>query len=254
MDISYYWQNKQERAIIAKKHTLDMWKSYSDEIYDCVSKTEVFSYEVINPLNKQKEQSITLTDEDSVSAVFNHQKGRVCVLNFASFKYPGGGFVRGSRAQEECLCHESFLYNVLNEFDKTFYEENREDLNNSLYINRALYSPNIRFFKNDNSCLADVLTCAAPNFSSAYKYNHVSKWENSTVLKQRAEFILNICSKKNVDTLILGAWGCGVFGQDPSEVAILFIEELKNHRDIGNVIFAVIDKESENYKAFKKVL
>ncbi len=254
MDISYYWQNKQERSIIAKKHTLDMWKGYSDEIYDCVSKTEVFSNEVINPLNKPKEQSITLTDEDSVSAVFNHQKGRVCVLNFASFKYPGGGFVRGSRAQEECLCHESFLYNVLNEFDKTFYEENREDSNNSLYLNRALYSPDIRFFKNDNSCLADVLTCAAPNFSSAYKYNHVSKLKNSVALKQRSQFILNICSTKNVDTLILGAWGCGVFGQDPSEVVNLFVEELKNHKDIENVIFAVIDKESDNYKAFKKVL
>ena len=107
MDISYYWQNKEERARIAQKHTLDMRKNYSDEIYDCVSKTVIFSNVVANPLSSSTKQSITLTDEDSVLAVFNHQKGKVCVLNFASFKYPGGGFIRGSRAQEECLCRQS---------------------------------------------------------------------------------------------------------------------------------------------------
>lgn len=248
--MNYYHQNKQERAIFAKKHTLDMKNKYADEINDCVNKTEVFSNEVINPLNKVKEQSITLTDEDSVSAVFNHQKGKVCVLNFASFKYPGGGFINGSKAQEECLCYESFLYNVLSEFDKTFYEENRNSRVNSLYTNRALYSPNIKFFKDGKSCEADVLTCAAPNCSGA----NISKSDNTNALKKRVEFVLNIASYKNVDTFILGAWGCGVFGQDPSEVAKLFIEELKNHKDIENIIFAVIDKESKNYWAFSQAI
>ena len=106
MDISYYWQNKGERARIAQKHTIDMRDNYTDEIYDCVSKTKAFSSVVDNPLNSSREQLITLTDEDSVLAVFNHQKGKVCVINFASFKYPGGGFVKDSRAQEECLCRQ----------------------------------------------------------------------------------------------------------------------------------------------------
>ena len=174
----------------------------------------------------------------------------MCVLNFASFKYPGGGFINGSKAQEECLCHESFLYNVLSEFDKTFYEENRNSKSNSLYTNRAFYSPNIRFFKDDRSCLADVLTCAAPNCSS----NNISKSDNSIALNKRVEFVLNIASNKNVDTLILGAWGCGVFGQDPSEVAKQFIDELENHKDIENIIFAIIDKESNNYRDFEKAI
>ena len=60
--------------------------------------------------------------------------------------------------------------------------------------------------------------------------------------------------QKKVDTLILGAWGCGVFGQDPSVVASLFVKELVNHKDIENIIFAVIDKNSANYLAFKEIL
>ena len=150
--------------------------------------------------------------------------------------------------------YEEFLYNVLNEFDKTFYEENRENCHDSLYTNGALYSPNVRFFKGDRNCLTDVLTCAAPNYTSASIYNHISKAENTQALKDRVEFVLNVASKEKVNTLILGACGCGVFGQDPSEVAKLFITELSNHKDIENVVFAVIDEDSENYLAFKDVL
>lgn len=54
--------------------------------------------------------------------------------------------------------------------------------------------------------------------------------------------------------MILGAWGCGVFDQDPSEVAKQFIDELENHKDIENIIFAIIDKESNNYRDFEKAI
>ena len=145
---------------------------------------------------------------------------------------------------------KSFLYNVLIEFDKTFCEENRNSRTNSLYANRALYSPDVIFFKDDKSSLADVLTCAAPNCSNS----NVSKSDNSNALKKRIVFVLDIASNKNVNILILGAWGCGVFGQDPSEVAKLFVEELKNHKDIENIIFAIVDKESKNYRAFEQVI
>ena len=76
---------------------------------------------------------------------------------------------------------KSFLYNVLIEFDKTLYEENRNSRVNSLYTNRALYSPDVRFFKDDKSCLADVLIYAAPNCSNG----NISKSDNSNVLKKR---------------------------------------------------------------------
>lgn len=250
-----YFEGKEKRIIKAEKHTEEMWKNYKDEIYSCVSKTKHYSDKFFISIKRDnKKQIIALTDEDSVSAIFGHQKGKVCVLNFASYKNPGGMFLIGSKAQEECLCHESFLYNVLSNFTDNYYLPHLQTLNKSLYTNEALYTPNVRFFYNDKECLADVLTCAAPNYAAASKYSRVSMVENLKVLKDRTRFVLDIVSKENVDTLILGAWGCGVFGQDPSEVARYFLNELKNHQDIENIVFAVIDKNSENYLAFKRIL
>ena len=249
-----YFEGKEERAIKADNHTEEMWKKHTDEIYDCVAKTKRYSNNISTMPRTAKKQQIVLTDEDSVSAVFNHQKGRVCVLNFASYKNPGGMFLKGSKAQEECLCHESFLYNVLNEFIDGYYSPHLKTLNKALYTNEALYSPGVKFIRNKKECLADVLTCAAPNYKAAYKYQNVSREQNSKVLKDRTKFVLDIASNEGIDTLILGAWGCGVFGQEPSEVAECFLEELKNHQDIENIVFAVIDKNSENYKAFENCI
>ena len=61
--------------------------------------------------------------EDSVEAIMNYSQGKTAVLNFASYKEPGGGFMAGSQAQEESFCHESFLYNVLRQF-QYYYDWN----------------------------------------------------------------------------------------------------------------------------------
>lgn len=103
---------------------------------------------------------------DSVSCLFNlSDNGRTTILNYASYKSPGGFFLEGSPAQEEALCHESNLYPILLAFD-------RQRLNKALYLNRALYSPSV----NDKQKEADVITCAAPNFRTAHRYQ--SKSEN----------------------------------------------------------------------------
>lgn len=247
-----YFEGKEERIKQAHKHTNEMNETYYDEILECARNTKHYSGSVSSHRECVQEQQVILTDEDSVSAVFNHQEGRVCVLNFASYKNPGGMFLNGSKAQEECLCHESYLYNVLAQFENSYYEPNKHRLNRAMYTNQALYSPSVRFIRDGKSCFADVLTCAAPNFTTARRYQRVSKEENLSILKDRVKFVMDIASNEKVDTLILGAWGCGVFGQNPDEVASCFAEELKNHPDIRNIVFAVIDKNSKNYNAFAK--
>ena len=59
-----------------------------------------------------------------IKDIFNN----IGILNFASYKNPGGMFLRGSTAQEEALCHESTLYNVLIKFNDTYYKSNRENI------------------------------------------------------------------------------------------------------------------------------
>lgn len=72
---------------------------------------------------------------------------KLCVLNFASFTNPGGGFIDGAMAQEEAICHNSTLYNILVE-KMEFYNENRLNENHGLYTDRAIYSPSVLFLNN----------------------------------------------------------------------------------------------------------
>ena len=75
---------------------------------------------------------------------------KTAILNFADYLTPGGGYLNGSGAQEEVLCHESNLYSVLTNFTD-FYQWNREHINYHLYQNRAIYSPNIVFTNLDGT-------------------------------------------------------------------------------------------------------
>ena len=249
----YYWDNKEKRMQQARKHTSEMEEKYSSEIKNCIKNTVKYLGNV--SVDEYKPEYVVrseLWQLDSVSALFDEslKDKRVCVLNFASFKNPGGRFYDGSSAQEESLCHESFLYNVLKSFEKDYYENNRKDLNRGLYRNRALYSHDVIFMHNGKIRKADVLTCAAPNKSLMVKYNNFTNKDNSIVLENRIMFIKQaILQKEKPDVFITGAWGCGVFKQSTEEVATLFC---KNNWPIKEVVYAIPD--SITYKAFKRVI
>lgn len=190
-----------------------------------------------------------LADNDSVVAIDRYSEGRTAVLNFASFRNPGGGYMQGMMAQEEALCFASNLYEVLSNFED-YYEENRKDLNGGMYYDRAIYSPDIIFMYYNKQIKCDVITCAAPNLRNAQG----DRIRNHKVLVQRAHFINQIAEDNNVDTLILGAYGCGVFRQNPYEVAEIFKDEFKN-TTVKKIVYAVpANLDEENYYAFEKVL
>ena len=252
--------NKQERAALAKKHVEDMERKASGAIHFSQVNTWVYGGPNGNPANTRKENStemkILLEDCDTVTALFKVSKrdsSNVAILNFASYKNPGGGYFKGSFAQEEALCSESTLFPVLAKFDDIYYAWNREHLNNSLYENRALYSPDIIFNRDGGVIAADVITCAAPNYSGTRRQK-ISWEDNLKILKSRVKFVLDIAEENDVDALILGAWGCGVFGQSPKMVAKYFLKDLIG-RSFNQVIFAVPkSNRNENYGCFKEVI
>lgn len=233
-----------------------MDKCYPQEIADCIDNTKIYqgSIDVDSKESFYETRIIRLVDKDSVSALFDEKSnsGKIAVLNFASYKNPGGGFLKGSMAQEEALCHESYLFNILEAFDNSFYEYNRtHSQHRGLYENRMLYSPEVRFIHYGKTRLADVITCAAPNYSVGLKYGNVSEKENHQALESRIRFICDAAEVNHVDTLILGAYGCGVFKQNPREVASIFKECLRERYHFKKVIFAVPDEESNNYKQMR---
>lgn len=86
--------------------------------------------------------------------------------------------------------------------------------------------------------MCDVITCAAPNYTAAKKYCNVSREENRNALLSRIAFVRDIAEENGVETLILGAFGCGVFGQDPYEVAKIFFETLYQS-SVKKVVYAI---------------
>lgn len=213
----------------------------ADLIKDSIERTQMFSLTV--PLvSKIAIDPITeVIDFDSVTALKElhkiYPKKKICILNFANYTTPGGGYLHGAIAQEEDLCRASFLYSVLKEFDSTYYAWNREHLNNNLYEDRALYSPDIVF---DGRIKADVLTCAAP-----YKI------QDEDTIRKRIRFIKAILAVKAPDIFITGAWGCGVFEQDPKMISRYFKEEFEIS-PVKIIIYAI--PGGKNYDVFKHTM
>lgn len=261
-----YWNNKNERAKVALAHTKMMQRQYSENIkYSAAHSrfySEFFEFPSLNPAEKRIPK-IQLVPCTTVEALFmvDHPIKSTAILNFASFKHPGGMFLKGSAAQEESLCHSSYLYNVLDMFSSTYYENNQANTNNSLYYNRAIFSPNVLFFQNDangvcHTTFTNVITCAAPNKSAAMKYSAISEQQVSDSLKARCKFVLDIAAYNRVNNLVLGAFGCGVFGNDPGEVAAIFRTLLESGEyTFDEVIFAIptTGHSIDNYIAFKFV-
>lgn len=186
------WDNKEKLKQRALAHSKEMDAKYHEEIMKAVAGTAIYPPAKAIVTYPSDWCKVKVLEMDSVSAIFE-KKGfrKKAVLNFASYKNPGGMFMAGSKAQEEMLCHESYLYNVLREFEDDFYIPNRSRLNHALYNDNLLYSPNIRFMRGGKTELADVITCAAPNKYAAQKYQSVSDDIVNIVMRERIRRILN---------------------------------------------------------------
>ena len=238
---------KDERRKIAEKHFTAM---QNPMIKALTKKTqnESIIYDDIIIFNND----IEVVDSTTEKAIYNLFGQTPCVLNFASFTRPGGGFIKGSIAQEEALCHVSNLYNVLLGFVDIYNKNyNKPSFNSGLYDNWAIYSPNVYFQIEGFDKYVNVITCAAPNYT-VYQTKSDNEVLYDEVLRSRIKYILDIAYANDQKILILGAFGCGVFGNDPTKVATMFKSQLRNYK-FEKVIFAIPNSSNGNYDAFKNV-
>ena len=250
-----YFSKKEENKSKALKNTEYMEKYFRQQIDESIAKSKIYGGPDRMPERANEnafEPQVYFLNTDSVSAIFATKplfQGKVAVLNFASYKNPGGMFMEGSSAQEEALCHKSFLYNVLRCF-KSYYLWNNQHKNKALYLDRAIYTPDVMFVRNGEAVYCDVITCAAPNFTVAHRYQGIDKNENDKVMRSRICFVRDIAEEQKVDTLILGAYGCGVFGQDPETVAEMLAETFRK-TSVNKIIYAVPGRD-KNAIVFEK--
>jgi uncharacterized protein (TIGR02452 family) len=199
------------------------------------------------------------TAEASRRLVQAEGEARVLALNFASAKNPGGGFLRGAKAQEEDLARCSALY-TCQLTQRAYYDENRAD-GSMLYTDHLIYSPDVPFFRDERLALLEapflvsILTAPAPNAGEAAHRGEGGRVR--ATLDARAGKVLAVAAAHEHRCLVLGAWGCGVFRNDPSEVAGVFARWLGHERFRGafdRVVFAVYDrgKGQPNLRAFEE--
>lgn len=171
---------------------------------------------------------------------------RPLALNFANGIHPGGGFLNGARAQEECLCRSSALFQTL--LDDAMYDEHKKRPRRDS-TDWAILSPQVPVFRTDDGkelpepWLLDFITCAAPVAMS------IGQAESGNLLQRRINRVLEIAKAYEYKSLVLGAWGCGTFGNDPVRTATDFRSSLENEFDgvFSDVIFAITDWSSERF-------
>lgn len=208
----------------------------------------------------------------SFEAAARYPGQKVTVLNFASSTSPGGGVVTGASAQEECLCRVSTLYPCLKAQAawNNFYGPHRA-APNPLHNDDIIYTKDVVVLKDDDyhplsaPFRVDVITCAAPNLrektSNRYNRNdgdavHISPERLMELHLKRARKILSVAAANKAEVLILGAFGCGAFRNDPVVVAAAYQQTLPqflNH--FKTIEFAVYcrPEDQRNYDAFTKI-
>ena len=187
-------------------------------------------------------------------------EGDRALLNFASARNPGGGFLNGAKAQEEDLCRCSGLYPCLLECMQ-YYEANRQQ-SSLLYTDHVIFSPNVPFFRirGTGNLLAEpftfaVITAPAPNSGPFLRGRPDAVTELTNAFLRRWRNVLRIARDQNIKHLLLGAWGCGAFGGDPltaSQTARTAIAS--DGGGIDEIVFAIPGKGRQskaNLDAFR---
>ncbi len=231
-------------------------KDFSDgSIYD----VKVFDKDSLDKLLHKKyyrsdKCKISIINEDSfvASKALVELGEKVAVMNFANAIVPGGGFLQGSSAQEESLCRNSTLYASISSNDATeMYDYNRKNLSpfDSDYM---LLSEHVVVFRDQSNKLLEkpykvsVISIPAPNKNG--RARNTSQSEIDNVMKDRLHKMLCLLAYEEYKNIVLGAWGCGAFGNNPKTVSLYFHELLIDKgliKHFDNVVFAILGKDNK---------
>ena len=228
-------------------------------------------------LQKYEEPAeVIVSKKRSYEAAGAYEGQKIMVHNFASSTTPGGGVVKGSGAQEECLCRCSTLYFSLNtkEMWDGFYAPHRAE-NNPKHNDDIIYTPDVYVIKSDTAnperlsedefYKVNVLTCAAPNLrlmptnrwneADGKKPIKLPDTELLAIHEKKMRRILDVSMKEGNEVLILGAFGCGAYQNNPEVVARALKTAVKDYLHAFKTIeFAVYVRpgDDSNFRIFER--
>ncbi|KAF8959967.1 hypothetical protein BDZ97DRAFT_1666501 [Flammula alnicola] len=190
---------------------------------------------------------------------------RVGVLNFASAKNPGGGFITGAQAQEESIARSSTIYpSLMTQTAQRFYQSHRRDPKKGYYRHAMIYSPGVLFLRADKGewmtpVEVEIVTSAAVNAGVVRRYLRENNSDDETdldaAMKERMARILYLFERHGVRNLVLGSFGTGVFRNRVELVAgvwneLLVGEGARFKHSFDRVVFAILGNAT--FQVFEK--
>ena len=140
---------------------------------------------------------------------------------------------------------------------RLFYIPHRQE-SGGIYSSDIIYTPGVVVLRTDDDEMevlpanrryqVDVITCAAPNLN----WTIVEDDELYMIQKERIGRVVDVAASNRAESLVLGAFGCGVFGNDPAIVAKASKDVLSERPGcFRKVVFAIYGNR-ENLSAFKE--
>ncbi|ACB84206.1 TIGR02452 family protein [Natranaerobius thermophilus] len=264
------------------------WVGLGSSIDHCVKNTRLYSPEDFSKIKDYASQKLASRKSASNASEISQLKDRVLeialestlaaanrllqlgyhpvCLNFASAKNPGGGFLKGSGAQEESLSRASALYASISR-QKEYYRQNKQ-YSSALYTDHMIYSPQVPVFRDDQDRLLkkpyQVAFITAPAVNAGVvrskEPDNIHLIEETMV--ERIQKIICLAVYHGHSAIVLGAFGCGVFKNDPEKVAEYFHRCLFDVDEVGElgylfdkIVFAILARSKNSpYTTFKRSL
>ncbi|MGY3678187.1 TIGR02452 family protein [Streptomyces sp. TE33382] len=250
-----------EKAVEAGRYRTEDGREVSIEraLSVALSGTRLYGPEPVPvaALDTDRTPAVEVTGESSLQAAHRMTRGaagKVAVLNYASARNPGGGYLNGAQAQEEALCRGSALHATLLRAPE-YYAHHRAE-RSAFYTDRVIHSPGVPVFRDDRGRFLDLpysvgfLTSPAPNAGVIRRQTPDQAHRIPAALASRAERVLEVAAVRGYRRLVLGAWGCGVFRNDPAQVAGAFHTLLRDGGRFGGhfeqIVFGILERGPES--------
>ena len=234
-----------------KNELIDIWldtesnfQNYPNKITSYIAKSSLWK----EPEDKKMAEVLVINQDCIEVAKQLSNSGKTCMLNMASYKHPGGGVKRGAMSQEEELARRSNMMLGLELYDYAY----------PLGLDDYIYLKSVTFFKDKYYNITDefdcdIITIAAINLNGLEKpFNY------NFLMLAKIKSIFNSAKKEGCKNLVLSAFGCGVFKNNPTEVANMFKSVIKeNLNNFDKIYFAILNDrnaDNDNFTIFKTIL
>jgi uncharacterized protein (TIGR02452 family) len=162
------------------------------------------------------------------------------VLNMANGISPGGGFLSGARAQEEYLCRTTALWATIRDDEMYPTHAMRDDFESSDWM---IVSPQVPVLRDDEGTALEEPWHVSFITSAAPVARRVGAERSAMLMERRIERLFAVAADQGYRAMVLGAWGCGAFGNDPWATAQSFRSALTGPYSgvFDRIAFAITD-------------